>query len=211
AGGGGRPGSARPEGQNARFRAWGVWGGTPWPPPASGVPPGPPSSTTPAPSWPRTAGKSPDGSRPLIVYASVWHTPVAASRTRHSPARGPSRSTTSTSSGRPGSQQTAASTFMAGAISRRALPRSACRTPEPVLEAASNHDRVRGPRLGPLARQGPAEAPPLRPPRHDRGQPARAAHRRARGRARGPWPPLPAVLLDLRRLVHARRRRRHRP
>jgi hypothetical protein len=42
----------------------------------------------------------------------VWHTPVAASRTRHSPAFGPSRSISSTSRDSPASQQTAAFTFI---------------------------------------------------------------------------------------------------
>src|SRR5438132_9354653 len=46
-----------------------------------------------------------------MVYASVWQTPVATRRTRHSPARGPSRSISSITSGWRGSQQMAARTF----------------------------------------------------------------------------------------------------
>src|SRR6267378_2514663 len=81
---------------------------------------GPTSTTTPAPSWPRIAGKSPSGSAPESVNASVWQTPVALISTRTSPERGPSRSTVVTSSGLPGELATAALTFTIRIFPRRA-------------------------------------------------------------------------------------------
>src|SRR5450830_1933729 len=47
-----------------------------WSPFFSVVTPGPTSTTMPAPSWPRMAGKSPSGSAPESVYSSVWQMPV---------------------------------------------------------------------------------------------------------------------------------------
>src|ERR1700722_15099544 len=74
--------------------------------------PGPTSTTTPAPSCPRMAGKSPSGSLPDSVYASVWQTPVALISTRTSPCLGPSTSTVSMVSGSPARRATAARAFM---------------------------------------------------------------------------------------------------
>src|SRR5438876_1372471 len=111
--------------QNLQLRHSGMYSGITWSPAARLRTSGPTSSTTPAPSWPSTAGKRPDGSRPLMVYASVWHTPVATSRTRHSPARGPSRSTSSIASGVRGSHETAALIFMrtgSAALRRLVVP-----------------------------------------------------------------------------------------
>src|SRR5437016_80040 len=76
------------------------------------VTPGPVSTTMPAPSWPRMAGKRPSGSAPDSVKASVWQMPVALISTRHSPARGPSRLTVSMVSGAPALRATAARTSM---------------------------------------------------------------------------------------------------
>src|SRR5262245_66337460 len=96
----------------------------------------------PAPSCPSTVGNRPEGSRPLIVYASVWQTPVAASRTRHSPARGPSSSISSMVSGVLGFQQTAALTFMPPRIAERpaeVAPRDGRNVVEP-LHPVRRHD-----------------------------------------------------------------------
>src|ERR1700704_747026 len=68
------------------------------------------STTMPAPSWPRMAGKRPSGSSPDKVKASVWQMPVAFSSTRTSPSRGPSSSTSAISSGLPASNAMAAFT-----------------------------------------------------------------------------------------------------
>ena len=76
------------------------------------VTPGPTSTTTPAPSWPRMAGNSPSGSAPDRVKSSVWQMPVALISIRTSPALGPSRSTSTISSGLPASKATAARVFM---------------------------------------------------------------------------------------------------
>src|SRR5262249_27470086 len=66
----------------------------------------------PPPSWPRIAGNKPSGSAPDIVYASVWHTPVATIRTSTSPALGPPISISSMLNGLQASQATAARVFM---------------------------------------------------------------------------------------------------
>src|SRR6185312_9361586 len=72
----------------------------------------PTSTTTPAPSWPRIAGKMPSGSAPDKVNSSVWQMPVALISTRTSPSRGPSRSTSMISSGFPAATATAARVFI---------------------------------------------------------------------------------------------------
>src|ERR1700734_3381152 len=74
--------------------------------------PGPTSTTTPAPSCPRMAGKRPSGSLPDSVNASVWQTPVALISTSTSPSLGPSTSTVSMVSGSPARRATAARAFM---------------------------------------------------------------------------------------------------
>ena len=74
-----------------------------WSPFFSVVTPGPTSTTTPAPSWPKIAGNRPSGSAPERVNSSVWHTPLALISTITSPAFGPSRSTVSITSGLPAS------------------------------------------------------------------------------------------------------------
>src|SRR5215217_2878088 len=73
---------------------------------------GPTSTTTPAPSWPRIEGKSPSGSAPERVKSSVWQMPVALISMSTSPALGPSRSTSTISSGLPAAKATAARVFM---------------------------------------------------------------------------------------------------
>src|SRR5690606_29429673 len=74
--------------------------------------PGPTSTTTPAPSWPRIAGKMPSGSAPDSVNSSVWQMPVAFTSISTSPSFGPSRSTSTISSGLPAAKATAARDFM---------------------------------------------------------------------------------------------------
>src|SRR5262249_53366540 len=81
-----------------------------WSPFLTEVTPGPMSTTTPAPSWPRMAGNSPSGSAPERVNSSVWQMPVALISTSTSPAFGPSSVTVVTSSGLPLSNATAART-----------------------------------------------------------------------------------------------------
>ena len=83
-----------------------------WSPFFTEVTPGPTSTTTPAPSWPRIAGNSPSGSLPDSVNSSVWQMPVALISTSTSPAFGPSSCTVVTASGLPASNATAARTSM---------------------------------------------------------------------------------------------------
>src|SRR6478735_6667696 len=66
----------------------------------------------PAPSWPKITGNKPSGSAPERVNSSVWQTPVALISTSTSPALGPSRSTSSITSGLPAAYATAARVFM---------------------------------------------------------------------------------------------------
>src|SRR5882672_2948892 len=82
-----------------------------WSPFFSDTMPGPTSTTTPAPSWPKTTGNSPSGSPPERVNSSVWQTPDALISTSTSPNFGPSRSTVSISSLSPALKQTAALVF----------------------------------------------------------------------------------------------------
>src|SRR5258706_9631086 len=96
-----------------------------WSPFLSVVTPAPTSTTTPAPSWPRIAGKSPSGSAPERVNSSVWQMPVALISTSTSPAFGPSRRTVSINRGSPALCATAARTSIvsirlhAGGLHRR--------------------------------------------------------------------------------------------
>ena len=90
----------------------GVYSGITWSPGFSDVTPAPTSSTMPAPSWPRIDGNRPSLSAPDSVYRSVWQMPVALISTSTSPARGPSRSTSSMLSGSFTFQATAARVFM---------------------------------------------------------------------------------------------------
>ena len=83
-----------------------------WSPRRNVVTPGPTSTTTPAPSWPRMAGKRPSGSAPDRVNSSVWQMPLALISIRTSPALGPSSCTVSTVSGAPAACATAAFTSM---------------------------------------------------------------------------------------------------
>src|SRR5690606_20874864 len=83
-----------------------------WSPGLTLVTPSPTSTTTPAPSWPSTAGNSPSGSSPLSVNASVWQTPVWVIFTSTSPLRGGSTSISTISSGCPAAKATAARDFM---------------------------------------------------------------------------------------------------
>src|ERR1043166_4734303 len=87
-----------------------------WSPGASEVTPAPTSTTTPAPSWPKITGNRPSGSAPDRVNSSVWHTPVALSSTSTSPALGPARSTSSTTSGLPTSNAIAARVFIVAGL-----------------------------------------------------------------------------------------------
>ncbi len=68
---------------------------------------------------PRPRGRARAGSGsgrwPSTTCRSLWHTPQAAMRTSTSPAFGGARSTSRTSTGRPGSHSTAACVFMARA------------------------------------------------------------------------------------------------
>src|SRR5436190_6560907 len=84
-----------------------------WSPFVTEVTPAPPSTTTPAPSWPRIAGNKPSGSAPESVNSSVWQTPVALTSIMTSPSRGPSSWTVVISSGLPAAVATAARTSMA--------------------------------------------------------------------------------------------------
>src|ERR1700724_1774358 len=86
-----------------------------WSPFFTEVTPGPTSTTMPAPSWPRIAGKRPSGSAPDSVNSSVWQMPVALISTITSPAFGPSSCTVVISSGFPAAVATAARTSMARA------------------------------------------------------------------------------------------------
>src|SRR5215467_13218292 len=92
-----------------------------WSPFLTLVTPGPTSTTTPAPSWPRIDGNNPSGSAPDSVNSSVWQMPVALTSTSTSPALGPSRSTSMTSSGFPFSTATAARVFMTASSSSKYL------------------------------------------------------------------------------------------
>ena len=69
-----------------------------WSPGRTVETPGPTSSTIPAASCPSTMGSG-RGQSPLMMCQSLWQTPVAITRTRASPAFGPSCSTSTTSSG----------------------------------------------------------------------------------------------------------------
>ena len=73
--------------------------------------PGPAFSTTPAPSWPPITGRPSIGRSPTRTCSSEWHSPEAVSRTRTSPWRGSSSSTSSISQSLPYSQSTAAWVF----------------------------------------------------------------------------------------------------
>src|SRR5262245_54546432 len=84
-----------------------------WSPFFTEVTPAPTSTTMPAPSCPRIAGKRPSGSAPERVNSSVWQTPVALISRSTSPAFGPSSVTVVTSSGLPFSNATAARTSIA--------------------------------------------------------------------------------------------------
>ena len=77
--------------------------------------PGPTASTTPAPSWPSTIGRS-YVQVPSITCRSERQTPAAAMRTRTSPACGSASSTSSTLSGAPDSHSTAARISMRAAV-----------------------------------------------------------------------------------------------
>ena len=123
------------------------------------VTPAPTSTTTPAPSWPKITGNRPSGSPPERVNSSVWQTPVALISTSTSPARGPSRSTSSITSGSPARWQTAALVFM-----RRMIDATA---------------RRRGPGAARRDRAASSSASPssCAPPWRDRGWPSSRAAR----------------------------------
>src|ERR1700736_686147 len=87
--------------------------------------PGPTSTTTPAPSWPKITGKRPSGSPPERVNSSVWQTPDALISTSTSPNFGPSRSTISISRFFPASKQTAAFVFTLRSLNSWPKPRAA--------------------------------------------------------------------------------------
>ena len=83
--------------------------------------PRPTSTTTPAPSWPSTAGNRPSGSAPESVYASVWQTPVALISISTSPARGPSTSMSSMTSVRLGLERDGGSGFHVTSVLRSGI------------------------------------------------------------------------------------------
>src|SRR5437762_3127094 len=99
--------------QNLHCRHSGVYSGMTWSSFFSVVTPGPASTTTPAPSWPRIAGNRPSGSDPERVNSSVWQMPVALISTSTSPAFGPCNCTVSMLRGAPALWATAARTSMA--------------------------------------------------------------------------------------------------
>src|SRR5215470_1131157 len=70
--------------------------------------PAPTLSTVPAPSSPSTMGTGTPFQLPSAAWRQLWQTPLAAIRTRTSPSRGPSRSSSSTRSGAPCSKRTEA-------------------------------------------------------------------------------------------------------
>src|SRR5690606_1334004 len=104
------------ERQDGHWRHSGVYSGITWSPFLTDVTPGPTSTTTPAPSWPRIAGKIPSGSAPESVNSSVWQIPVAFTSTRTSPSLGPARSTSMISSGFPAATATAARVFISDTL-----------------------------------------------------------------------------------------------
>src|ERR1700761_8150501 len=77
----------------------------------------------PAPSWPRIEGKIPSLSKPTSGEASVWQIPVALISTRTSPAFGPSRSSSTISSGFLASKATAARVFISLLLLRSSAPK----------------------------------------------------------------------------------------
>ena len=92
-----------------------------WSPTATAVTPSPTASTTPAPSWPSTAGSG-FGVAPVITFQSLWQTPLATMRTVTSPgrdrrARRPRRSGAARS---PGARRRACARFYGGARGRLA-------------------------------------------------------------------------------------------
>src|SRR3981189_3289831 len=87
--------------QDGHWRHSGGYSGMTWSPFLSEVTPLPTSTTTPAPSWPRIAGKMPSGSAPDSVNSSVWQMPVALISTSTSPDLGPSSCTVSRERGAP--------------------------------------------------------------------------------------------------------------
>src|ERR687893_1409561 len=99
-----------PERQLAQWPQWSKLRTT-WSPGLTFSTPGPTLSTTPEPSWPRTAGRG-TGYHWSRTIRSVWHTPTPTIRTSTSPARGSSTSTSSIEKGRPFSHTTAAVAFM---------------------------------------------------------------------------------------------------
>jgi hypothetical protein len=80
---------------------------TTWSPTATRVTPGPTASTIPAPSCPPTIGSRATES-PVRRCSSEWHMPEATKRSRTSPARGSSSSSSVISKGLPVSRMTAA-------------------------------------------------------------------------------------------------------
>ena len=80
--------------QKKHVRHWGTHEITTWSPGTRSSTPSPTSSTTPAPSWPSTAGRV-MGRVPFCMERSEWQTPEATMRTRTSPGWGCSTSTPS--------------------------------------------------------------------------------------------------------------------
>src|SRR5215471_10301441 len=123
-----------------------------WSPFCTDVTPDPTSTTTPAPSWPKITGNSPSGSAPERVNSSVWQTPVALISTSTSPAFGPSRSTSSITSGLPAAYATAARVFMGRNVgpgaprdqrqSHQGYPRLTCSPAGDVALCCRHADKV---------------------------------------------------------------------
>ena len=153
--------------------------------------PRPTASTTPAPSWPSTAGQR-VAAVPSIALRSEWQTPLACRRTSTSPGPGGASSSSVTSSGAPTRSRTAARTFSArprraragcpstsggrsltGGVSARLPGAGAGCSPAGALSASG---ACRGlSRLRPPGRRGPRSGAPSA---------ARAAPRPSSGSAR---------------------------
>ena len=94
-----------------------------WSPTATPVTPSPSASTTPAPSWPSTAGHG-VSAVPSIAFWSEWQTPLAARRTSTSPGPGGASSTSWTASVPPVRSRTAARILIRGPPRRCCSSRS---------------------------------------------------------------------------------------
>src|SRR5215471_147672 len=116
-----------------------------WSPGLSVVTSAPTASTTPAPSWPRTIGRS-SGKRPSpsTTWRSLWHTPVATVRTSTSRPQGWSMSTASIVSGSCTLRNTAASISIAFFLPKPARHVSSYHLSRPLRTRSTGPKRLRG-------------------------------------------------------------------